>query len=108
MRSTYLPGLPAEAVKVGERVAYSFGRCAFEPSDPHHVHTIDCVWVWHDCTVALGPESVAPGAAFGWRPTGVGAHTLVQLLPLTLTASVYWPDCCGLHGFITEGRWSDA
>lgn len=73
------------------------------PSD--HVHDITCLWVWHDCGQILGPDSVAPGERFGWRPSGVAAHTLVQIDPLTITASVYWPDCCGMHGFITDGRY---
>jgi len=66
-----------------------------------------CLWVWHDCDLILGPESIAPGARFGWRPSGVAAHTLVQVEPLTITASVYWPDCCGKHGFITNGSYAD-
>lgn len=61
--------------------------------------------VWHDCALILGPDSVAPGARYGWAPAGVGEHTLVQAEPLTITASVYWPRCCGLHGWITDGAW---
>ncbi|MDQ7877357.1 hypothetical protein Q9R08_05135 [Microbacterium sp. QXD-8] len=105
---TFLPGLAADAVRVGDRVAYSFGRCDFEVGDPYHVHRIECLFVWHDCDEVLGEGTVAPGCRWGWRPTGVGAHTLVSLLPLTLTASLFWPDCCGLHGFITNGVWTDA
>lgn len=64
--------------------------------------------VWHDCALVLGPDSVAPGERFGWRPSGVGLHTVTRVEPLTLVASLYWPDCCGLHGWITDGRWIDA
>lgn len=74
------------------------------PGGPHH-HSITCLWIWHDCPAILGPTTVAPGATFGWMPTGVGLHTLVQVDPLTIRASVVWPECCGLHGFITDGAW---
>lgn len=93
------------AVELGAGVAYSWSRCEEGAHHPGQPHTIDCLWVWHDCAQVLGPETVQPGDRFGWRPSGVGLHTLVQPDPLTITASVYWPDCCGLHGFITNGRW---
>lgn len=85
--------------RVGDRVAVEWVGDS---------RTIDDLMVWHDCGFVLGPESVAPGMRFGWRPSGVRAHTLVQVDPLTITASVYWPDCCGLHGFITDDVWHDA
>lgn len=97
--------IPRDITLVAHNVGYSFNRCAAEGA---HTHTIDCIWVWHNCPTPLGENTVAPGEEWGWRPTGVGAHTLVQLEPLTLTASLYWPDCCGLHGFITDGWWIDA
>ncbi|WP_019137641.1 hypothetical protein [Cellulomonas massiliensis] len=40
-----------------------------------------------------------------WMPAGVGAHDLIQREQLYIEASVYWPDCCGMHGFIRDGRW---
>jgi len=43
-----------------------------------------------------------------WVPAGAGAHDLVSLHPLHLEPSVYWPGCCGLHGFIRNGVWTDA
>lgn len=64
--------------------------------------------VWHDCAKILGPGTVAPGERHGWRPAGVGLHTVTQVEPLTLVASLYWPDCCGLHGWITDGVWVSA
>lgn len=91
--------LPPDATAISDNVGYQWhgeGR------------SIDDLWVWHDCPQVLGPGSIAPGQPFGWRPTGVRAHTLVQVHPLTLTASVYWPDCRGLHGFITDGQWQPA
>lgn len=49
----------------------------------------------------------------GWRlvcaprlQLGTG-HTLVSTEPLTITPSILCPDC-GLHGFVTDGRWVDA
>lgn len=99
--------LPKFAVDLGGGVAYSW--TCHDPEGNEgvgHVHTIDCLWVWHDCGQILGPDTIAPGAEFGWRPAGVRAHTLVQIDPLTITASVYWPDCCGMHGFITNGAYT--
>lgn len=43
-----------------------------------------------------------------WTPAGVAAHALISTDPLHLEPSVYWPDCCGLHGFIRNGVWTDA
>lgn len=105
---------PVNAAYLTDKIAYTWN--CYDPEGDNdqglnwsnHVHTIECIYVWHDCDQTLGPDSVAPGERFGWRPAGVRAHTLVQIEPLTITASVYWPDCCGLHGFITDGRWIDA
>ncbi|MGV8973627.1 MAG: hypothetical protein ACOH10_15010 [Rhodoglobus sp.] len=43
-----------------------------------------------------------------WSPGGVGAHDLISTDPLHLEPSVYWPDCCGMHGWVRDGRWTDA
>lgn len=95
--------LPKFSRDLGGGVAYSW-TCG----EPHgHTHSIECLWVWHDCGQVLGPGTVAPGERFGWRPSGHAAHTLVQIEPLTITASVIWPDCCGKHGFITNGSYAD-
>lgn len=101
--SPWRASAPKNATDLGGGVAFSW-MCA-ATGDGTHEHTIECLWVWHDCQQILGADSIAPGARFGWRPVGVAAHTLVQIDPLTITASVYWPDCCGMHGFITEGRY---
>lgn len=93
-----------------EAVGYSW-TCYADGDDDQgspwsgHVHTINCLWVWHNCSEVLGQATIAPGQRWGWRATGVGAHTLVTESPLHIEASVYWPDCCGLHGFIRDGRW---
>ena len=33
-------------------------------------------------------------------------HTVTSETPLTVVPSILCPDC-GLHGFITDGRWAD-
>jgi hypothetical protein len=74
---------------------------------------VEGVLVWHDCDKHLwynDPEknhSLIPDY-IGWHPANVGAHTLVNMDPLHLEPSVYWPDCCGLHGFVRDGRWISA
>jgi hypothetical protein len=95
----YFDWPPEGLAKIAENVAVSW-TCGEE-----HSHSIECLWVWHDCAKILGPDSVAPGKRYGWCPSGVSLHTLVQQEPLTVTASIYWPVCCGLHGFITNGKW---
>lgn len=65
--------------------------------------------VWHFCDHHLwagrSGYDAEPDHYRRWTPGAVGAHTLVGLDPLHLEPSVYWPECCGLHGFIREGRW---
>lgn len=90
---------PPEAVYVTPDIAFTW-TCGLE-----HQHTIDCLWVWHDCPAVLPAGTAASGEALGWVPWGMGLHTLVQQQPLTITASVYYYECCGLHGFITNGQW---
>lgn len=96
--------MPKAGTDIGPGVAYSFARCQ---DDLHHIHRLECIWVWHDCDQILGEGTVAPGARFGWRPSGVEGHTLESIDPLTLSPSVYWPECCGKHGFITNGAYYD-
>jgi hypothetical protein len=63
--------------------------------------------IWHWCTaerwIAEGRSEARPR----WMACGVGAHTLVARDPLHLEPSLLWPDCCGKHGFIREGRWRE-
>lgn len=91
---------------LGEDVAYQW-RC--DHSSPGE-HTIRCLWVWHWCDHHLwvGREGydANPGEYVRWMPTGVGAHDLISVDPLHIEASVYWPDCCGMHGFIRGGQWA--
>lgn len=92
---------------LGERVAYTW-NCG----DNSHDHVIECLWVWHNCTMELDPERAARARRtdeyIGWGPTGVAAHDLINVEPLHIEASVYWPICCGLHGWIRDGKWIDA
>jgi hypothetical protein len=53
--------------------------------------------VWHWCPVNGR-----------WDGARIGLHAIVQREPLTITASLYRPDCCGWHGFITNGQWIPA
>lgn len=93
---------------LGEHVAYSW-TCGKE-EDPEHEHVIECLWVWHNCDQAVN-EEVRTGhwsdIYLGWTPTGVAAHDLISSSPLHIEASVYWPYCCGMHGFIRNGKWED-
>jgi hypothetical protein len=50
--------------------------------------------VWHWCPVKGH-----------WEGAYISLHTIVSREPLTITASLYRPDCCGWHGFITDGQW---
>lgn len=98
---------PTAAVRLGRLdIAYEWDGAATQP------YTIRDLLIWHDCqqrySIDQGHAPQFDGMRVGWCPAGVGAHTLVQVDPLTIVASVYWPDCCGLHGFITNGVWTDA
>ena len=94
-----------------EKVAYSWSSLAGVPDEPK---IIDHLLVWHDCdhSVMLAnpevthPETIRP--FIGWHPTGVGAHDLITADPLHIEASVYWPSCCGMHGWIRGGAWVSA
>lgn len=64
--------------------------------------------IWHWCTRAkwLADPSRDPlHCQPQWMVSGVAQHELVSLDPLHLEPSLYWPDCCGMHGFLRAGRW---
>lgn len=93
--------LPPGTTRLGPLVAWGWME---HPDGSHHVY----VWHWCDHHLWAGrthfdahPEEYPPR----WSPAGVGAHTLVSTDPLHLEPSVYWPDCCGLHGFVRNGVW---
>jgi len=95
----------AEVEMLGEKVAYSW-TC--EPVEGHQ-HTIECLWVWHYCDLNLAPVDDHWTSLYtGWKPSGVGAHDLISVDPLHIEASVYWPACCGIHGWIRDGKWTNA
>lgn len=67
------------------------------------------IWHWCDHSVwiakarAEGREPVATGPR--WGLAGAGAHDMPSRDPLTLAPSLALPDCCGLHGYLTDGVW---
>lgn len=59
--------------------------------------------IWHWCPAfALDDE---PGGR--WAPARADKHDLMALDPLHLEPSILW-DCCGKHGWIRQGAWTDA
>lgn len=42
-----------------------------------------------------------------WVDAGTSGHTLVSREPLHLEPSLLW-NCCGLHGFVRGGQWTNA
>lgn len=95
-----------EVYMLSDKVAYSW-TCQ-EQNDSIHSHSINCLWIWHDCDRNLDP----PGDHWtdiytGWKPTGVGLHDLISSDPLHIEASIYWPKCCGMHGWIRDGKYID-
>lgn len=89
---------------LSEDVAYSW-TCGLK-DDPDHTHVIECLWVWHDCDLNLNPVPDHWTHRYkGWQPTNVSLHDLISVDPLHIEASVYWTACCGMHGWIREGKW---
>jgi hypothetical protein len=108
MEEAGFPQPGPQTVDLGHGVRYEWKRCEVVGHAPGEPHTIHCLWVWHDCQQILGPDTVAPGLRKGWSATGVGLHDLIAVEPLHIEASVYWPACCGMHGFIRNGSWRPA
>lgn len=56
------------------------------------------ILIWHLCPVEDG-----------WVATAIPLHTVPSgtddLEHLTVRNSLAWSDCCGLHGYLTDGRW---
>lgn len=57
------------------------------------------VWVWH------WHHPTTSGVEPRWQLSGCGLHTVVQVEPLTLTASLACDDGCDSHGFLENGAW---
>ena len=96
--------LPEGSTRLGPMVAYEFAP------ETGWAHGGLIVWHWCDHHLWAGRSDfdARPEHYRRWVPAGVGAHTLVSAVPLHLEPSVYWPDCCGAHGFIRSGAWLDA
>ncbi len=94
--------IPADTTRVGALVAWGWMDFGRGPE----------IYVWHWCDHQLwaGREGydAHPEDYTFWVPGGVAAHTVVSTEPLHLEPSVYWPDCCGMHGWIRGGRWVSA
>lgn len=60
--------------------------------------------VWHWCPEGGGYNDDCPH----WVGARIPLHTIVSREPLTITASLYMPDCCGWHGWISNGQWIPA
>lgn len=91
------------ATMVGPDVCVTWGQ---PDSDGHRTPL-----VWHWCSRVVwqaDPTRVRVLCEPQWSPAGVGAHTLVTEEPLHLEPSLLWSDCCGMHGFIRDGRWVSA
>lgn len=95
--------ITVQSIEGSDRIAYSWGRFASQPEDAPL--TIRNLLLWHDCTQSVGK---ADADRPGWAPWGAGLHTLVAVEPLHIEASVFYPACCGMHGFIRAGRWVPA
>lgn len=87
---------PVDAIRLGDDRVWVSWDSEFNRDDEP--------LLWHWCT----RRGWGPDASPGWAAAGGSGHDLIQCDPLTLSPSVYWPDCCGMHGFITDGQWRDA
>lgn len=100
----YPTELPKGAVQVGPKVAYTWRE-----GQPKEIENLT-IWHWCDHNLwAANPSSNPDYLPYeGWVPTGVGAHDLMAVEPLHLEPSIYWPGCCGRHGFLRGDVWTDA
>lgn len=105
-------GIAVQTLEGTDKVVYSWS-IFLGVDEATHVKTIRDLLVWHDCdkNVWRGDPNKTQSVIdnyLGWHPTGVNLHTLVSVEPLHIEASVYWPTCCGMHGWIRGGSWTDA
>jgi hypothetical protein len=70
-----------------------------DPTDDDAGGPVGSILVWHWCP--------ATGVTGRWMAADVRGHTLVSSEPLHLEPSLLW-NCCGKHGWIRGGAWSDA
>lgn len=62
---------------------------------------------WHWCKALEDVPEDRRAHDGCWVAAGTGAHTLVSREPLHLEPSLLW-NCCGLHGFVRDGKWIPA
>lgn len=64
----------------------------------------DCLYVWHWCA------HVGQGAVDSrWVRSGTKLHDVTYGPEgVTFNPSVYWNECCGLHGWIRNDAWIPA
>lgn len=61
---------------------------------------------WHWCAaLADVPEELTVSGR--WVAAGTSAHSVLTREPLHLEPSLLW-SCCGLHGFVRNGQWTNA
>ena len=60
-------------------------------------------WHWCKALESVPAEYRVHGSC--WVAANTDTHTLVSREPLTMTPSLLW-DCCGTHGYITDGKWT--
>lgn len=66
---------------------------------------LNSLLVWHWCTrTPPDPDDVEDGR---WAAANVSKHDLISRQPLHLEPSLLW-NCCGKHGWIRAGAWTDA
>ncbi|MFJ2477129.1 hypothetical protein ACIOWI_29845 [Streptomyces sp. NPDC087659] len=67
-------------------------------------HTNPLFWHWCAALTDVPDELTVHG---GWVAANTEGHTLVSRDPLHLEPSLLW-RCCGLHGFVRAGAWTNA
>lgn len=102
------PQLPERAVRINDKIAYQWMCDHADPAE----HTIECLRVWHWCDHHLwagrSGYDAEPELYVRWVPASADRHDFISAEPLHLEPSVYWPECCGTHGFIRDGQWIPA
>ncbi|MFM9542335.1 hypothetical protein [Streptomyces turgidiscabies] len=62
---------------------------------------------WHWCRALADVPADRTVHGGPWVAAGTSAHTLVAREPLHLEPSLLW-KCCGLHGWVRDGKWINA
>lgn len=94
----------AAAEPLGGDVYWRYDRSATEPAD-----VLRSVLMWHWCPKhpLLRDEPAGEMVEGRWVAANVAAHDLVSIDPLHLEPSLLW-ECCGKHGWVRAGAWTDA